>query len=189
MEPVCLLVGVAGKAGAGKDTVSQFLCDLFRFQSFAFAEPLKKALQAMLDLGDEHVNGELKECELPLLGVSPRRLMQTLGTEWGRDTVRQDFWLKVMERRYVEHRRLCWRLQMNCLVAVSDVRFNNEADWVRSQGGLVLHVDRDDVRAVSPHVSEAGVSFHRDDIRISNNGTLEDLQQKLVHIVNDLLEG
>jgi hypothetical protein len=53
----------------------------------------------MLGLKDEHFfDRQLKETPLPVIGKSPREIMQTLGTEWGRRLVNPDLWVCLAER-------------------------------------------------------------------------------------------
>ena len=61
-------------------------------------------------------------------------------------------------------------------MVVCDVRYDNEAEWVRNLGGLVIHVERPDASAVNPHSSESGVTKLPGDMTIVNTGTLGDLQ-------------
>ena len=66
-------------------------------------------------------------------------------------------------------------------MVIADVRFENEATWVRAQGGRVLHIERPDNVAVESHASEAGIEFKGEegDLKIINGGSLEDLQQTI----------
>jgi len=91
MKP--LLFGLAGIARSGKDTAAQHLVTQHGFHSYAFADPLRDGLMHILNLSPCDFEGEQKEQVLPWLGRSPRYLMQTLGTEWGRDTVHPELWL------------------------------------------------------------------------------------------------
>jgi hypothetical protein len=81
-----ILIGLHGKAHAGKDTVGQMLVG-YGLDRVAFADPIKRMLIEGLGLTAEHFDSPLKEEPIPWLGKSPRQLMQTLGTEWGRDLV------------------------------------------------------------------------------------------------------
>jgi hypothetical protein len=98
------LVLVSGDGpGVGKSYVADKLREGLRgftaVRRMPFAEPLKRMLTFGLELPPRFIEHPLKEEPIPGLGVSARRLMQTLGTEWGRDTVGADFWLKVWTRR------------------------------------------------------------------------------------------
>ena len=167
------LIGLHGPARSGKDTVGQMLVDGFGVQPLSFAEPIRNALRGMMNLTDVHFHGDLKEAVMPWLGKSPRQLMQTLGTEWGRGIVHPDLWLLLAEReieKAFEHGRS---------VVITDVRFENEAEFVRKQGGQVWHVHRANAVKVNAHASEAGIAFQTGDRRIDNNASLEDLCEEV----------
>jgi hypothetical protein len=111
---------------------------------------------------------ENKEVIIPAIGKSPRELLQTLGTEWGRNLVNEDLWLILARQKL---------LSMGPGMVVSDVRFDNEAEWVRKLGGRIIHVKRDSADRVRQHASEVGVTYEAGDGVILNNGALQDLQQ------------
>ncbi len=75
-----------------------------------------------------------------------------MGSDLFRAHVHQDFWIFHLERRLAT-------MPPQPLIAVPDVRFDNEARWVRAQGGLVVRIARADAaaRASAEHVSEHGV--------------------------------
>lgn len=163
------IIGLAGKARSGKDTVGAMLVTAFNAKTLSFASPIKEALRAMLDLSEEHISGGLKETEITWIGKSPRQLMQTLGTEWGRQIVSPTLWLDLAARE-IESNRYCGYHSV-----VTDVRFDNEADMIRDMGGVIWHIQRENIPQVSAHASESGVSLKSGDIIIDNNGTLNDL--------------
>lgn len=155
------IIGIAGRAGAGKNTVAEMIPNS---SVFGFADPLYEGLAAMLGVPEEMLRSRRnKETPLVWLGKSPRELMQTLGTEWGRGMVAQDIWLRLAKRRIETY---------GGTIVFSDVRFDNEAEWIRNQGGEVWLVERDQ-ETHHTHSSEAGISPHLIDRVIDNRGTLE----------------
>lgn len=155
------IIGIAGRAGAGKNTVADMIPGA---AVFGFADPLYEGLAAMLGVPEDMLRSRRsKESPLKWLGKSPRELMQTLGTEWGRGMVAQDIWLRIAEQRIETY---------GGTIVFSDVRFDNEAEWIRNQGGEVWLVDRGQ-EARHTHSSEAGISPHLIDRVIDNRGTLE----------------
>lgn len=164
-----MLIGLTGKAGAGKDSVADILEREAGFRRYALAQPIKDALCAMLRT-PEHVLFARERKELPLekLGISPRRLAQTLGTEWGR-ALRSDFWLALAERH----------VDLSADTVITDIRFPDEAEWILSQGGFVVKVIRYGVKAVEAHASEAGIPLDLVQSRILNIGTLQDLEEEV----------
>jgi Deoxynucleotide monophosphate kinase len=179
-----ILIGLAGRAGSGKTTVANYLSGRHGFLAYAFASPIKQALSAMCRLTDEQLEGEAKEETIDWLGRSPRFLMQTLGTEWGRALVHRDIWLLLAERHLAgaRERWAGYRRGKPFSMVLSDVRFENEAAWIRERGGIVAHVVRDSGRR-SGHASEAGVELIDGDWRIDNSGSLPQLYELVDHMV------
>lgn len=162
------VIGFHGRARSGKDSAANFLLASAGGYIYSFADPIRDMLRAIgLDMRDPYW-ADRKEAIIPALGVSPRRMMQTLGTEWGREQIHPDFWLRLAQQRL---------LNDGPGMIIPDVRFENEAAWVRGIGGLIVHIHREGAPAVEGHQSEAGISVHLTDAHVSNNGTLQDLQQ------------
>jgi len=181
------LIGFAGPAHSGKDTACDYLCGRLPFlRKYTFATPIKRATTAMFGLSRRHVDGDLKEIDLDWLGVSPRQLMQTLGTERGRNMVRDDVWLKVLEHSVLGDVTLADEFAEKWAGVVSDVRFANEAAWVRGQGGVVVHILRSGLEGVAPHCSEGCVAVREGDVLIENNGTPHEFESRLDDLVFDL---
>lgn len=189
------LIGITGFKGAGKSSVAACL-ERHGYVEYALAEPIKEGLQVMFDLPEEAFTDRgMKEAPVADIGASPRFLAQTLGTEWGRRLVADDLWLRVMKRKMR-------RTMQHCTgVVVSDVRFDNEARWIRDAGGAVVRVSGPKLDAhmrwlqrntwfrrslfrlglpVDPgvHPSEFGVSQHLVSAEIRNDGTLDDLRDR-----------
>lgn len=166
-----MLIGIAGRARSGKYTLAWRLAEKYGFQIYAFANPLKRVLAQLTGWGDEHLYGEWKDAIDPLWGFSPRVAMQKLGTEWGR-SLNPEFWLLVAER--------C--MPQSGHVVISDVRFDDEAEFVRERG-LLIHLHRADAPQVTDHISEAGVEANAEDVILSNDGTIFDLYRKIDGLV------
>jgi hypothetical protein len=174
-----LLIGLTGKAGSGKDTVANYLKATYpdTFKSIAFADPIREAMRAIFGWNDSHFAHPRKNEVDPVYGISPRRAMQTLGTEWGRELINQDIWLMIAnEKIKILH-------SQGFSAIITDVRFENEANFITVSDGIVWHIERDiqGAGAEGGHASEAGVEFNAacGDIRIVNNGTLEDLYKQV----------
>lgn len=173
-----ILIGFAGRAGCGKDTAANYLAREMGFKTMAFAAPLKKTAAALFGLPEGYFHDrDLKERPLEDWdGLSPRHMLQLLGTEAVRNTFGTDFWIK---RWMNEYRGLA----LCCDVAVTDVRFNNEAQAIRDLGGTIVHIVRVDPNDLDDkalaHASEGGVSMSLADYVINNEGSLNDLYDKL----------
>ena len=98
------------------------------------------------------------------LSISPRQAYQIYGTQIWR-SVRDSIWLDQAKALYNNGSSLI----------VTDVRFANEADYIREHGTL-FHVERTAAATVAEHVSEDGIEPDEGDVMIFNNGTLQELQ-------------
>jgi hypothetical protein len=163
------VVALSGPAGCGKDTAAHHLKNRFGFGVYAFAWPIKAALNAMFGWRPESWdNREWKETVIPGIGKSPRQMAQTLGTEWGRNLVNADLWLLLAEQRCHEARAA----GLSGLV-FTDCRFVNEAQLVRRFDGIVIQIERDACAPVADHVSEKPLPPNFVNYVVRNNGTLE----------------
>ena len=167
-----MLIGLTGSARCGKDTIAEELSKNYGFFKIAFADPLKQMVGALLSMKPP-VLEEFKDKELAFLdGVTPRRLLQTLGTEWGRQIIMDDIWLRFAQEKI----DICRAQAFNDIV-ITDVRFDNEAEFIQKQGGVVFRVIRPDAPKVHAHASEAGVKQTLTNGHIYNTGTLEELYE------------
>lgn len=172
------LIGVAGRAGCGKNLVASMVPEAEIIQ---LADPLYAGLAAMLGVPEEMLRDRgTKESPIDWLGKSPRQLLQTLGTDWGRTLVASDVWLRIAQRRLDD-----LALDGCPVVVIADVRFDNEAEMIRSRGGEVWLVEREPETAAAPHVSEAGISPDLIDRVIDNRGTPDQTRR----IVQEALAG
>jgi len=168
-----MIIGLSGKARCGKDTIAEYIAaGYIGVKKYALADPLKKSASIMFNIPLNHFyDADKKEVVNEFWGISPREIAQKVGTECAREVFRQDFWLKRCES------------QMNdspvkpVIFIVSDVRFENEAAWIRENGGEVWHIERPTLGegVVRAHASEAGIEPKVGDRHFLNDGTLAGL--------------
>jgi len=179
------ILALTGAAGSGKDTAAERLVGQHGFQRFAFADHMKDVLAVLFaPLGiekDVFFDRFKKEAVIPSLGVSPRHIMQTFGTDWARQMIKDDIWLMIAKAK----------LQAaSANVVITDVRFENEANLVRELGGTVLHVSGRATSAqgqAQSHASEAGVAVGHGDILVDNSRDIEWLHKSMDAIVSYLV--
>jgi len=192
----CKLIGICGAARSGKDTVGQYLHQKHdNTYKLAFAGPLKAAAAVMFGIPEMMFHDDdTKELPDSYWNVSPRQIAQFFGTEMVRETINkliptvgQDFWVYRMAHclnglgEQVEY-------DADDVVVISDVRFQNEYDWIVAQGGIIIHLTRhgaDGIVGISGHPSEAGISFTAPDntYQLINNGTLEELYEEVDRVI------
>lgn len=186
-----LLIGLASPVmGSGKSTIANHLRRRFGFHRLGFAWPLKSMFRALLKeldvdpgLREAVTFGDKKEAPLAALdGKTGRHAMQTLGTEWGRKCMGEDFWVNITMRK-AETIRFDTRRP----VVIDDVRFPNEFEAIQAAGGHMLFVDRPDAgQDVTGHASEGALDGLLFDAVITNDGTLSELYATSEMVLNRL---
>ena len=169
-KPLPMLIGFAGKARSGKDTAGKYLVDKYQFAHYYFAKPLKEATKIMFGLTDEQIKNKEKPAEP--WGRSPRDLYQLLGTDIAR-TIDVNVWVKGAD--------IFMKNNPSRSIVITDVRFSNEAFWIRDKGGVVVFLESK-TRGIdehSGHSSENGLKGSDVDIIIPNDGTINALHEKL----------
>ncbi len=164
------IVAFTGQAGSGKSTATKYLAEKHGYTLVKFAGPLKDMMRA-IGIDERQIEGDLKEfpCDT-LAGRTPRHAMQTLGTQWGRDCIGEDFWIRIWKQRANDVQRAGGR------VVVDDCRFPNEAQAIRRLGGDIYRlVGRGGI--AGHHESESGCGD--EDLVIANDNTPEVLFYKV----------
>jgi hypothetical protein len=185
------IIGLTGFAGSGKSAIADRLVKRHGFQRIKFADPLKTMLRGLLaSVGTSDVEtrrmieGDLKQVPLDVLGGrTPRYVMQTLGTEWGRDLIDPDLWVTLFKRRLEFTRRIDLLAhpldlpdRVHTKIVVDDVRFVNEAKVIQANGGEVWRVIRDAAPSAGDHQSEIEQLSIVPTRTVRNNGTFDDLR-------------
>jgi hypothetical protein len=157
MPSPTVIIGIAGRAQAGKSTCAQAMVDAHGGAVVALADSLRDVVEAAF--GSRYDTQEAKAARddfwAPRLGEAwahGRQILQRVGSELFREQVHPHFWLFHLELRLS-------RLPPQALIVIPDVRFDNEAQWVRSHQGFMLRIIRaDQPPAVDGHQSERGIS-------------------------------
>ena len=166
--------------GSGKDTVAAYLIKEHGFERRAFADPLKKSVAALFDIPyheiDKYKNDDCVEVNLEvpspdaLVSVSKltfREFLQRYGTESHRDVFGDNFWADQTLPKDAFYR--------GRNIAITDLRFENEAMRVHSCGGFVVNIVRPGLDDKDQHSSEAPLDKRTVDFRLMNEGSLLDL--------------
>ena len=168
-----MILGFAGAARSGKDTVGAYFVKEYMFKHCSFAKPLKEACKVMFGLSDEQIAN--KETIIEPWGLSPRQMYQKVGIEMRR-TIDPNIWLKNVE---IEVNK-CPGFSF----VITDVRFSNEALWIHNRGGKVIKVVRNqELIKDSHHITERGLTPEEIDYTLINNGTINDLHNAIEDIV------
>lgn len=170
------LIGLHGRAGVGKKTVTEWLRARHGFSVLPIATPIDDALVSMLELSRFDLHDPVaRHAVVKRYGVSPDQLRSSLRHDWGPKFVNQDIWIARAEER-LRHYRL-----FSSDIVLPDVEDPREAAWIRRQGGAIWHILRPLPQNVtSLHASEHGIDIHLGvDSVIQNADGLEQLRAEI----------
>ena len=206
------IIGLCGFIDSGKGTVGNILQNEFGFVGESFANPLKDSVSTIFGWPRNLLEGDTKESRIfretkdewwsEKLGydVTPRLILQKMGTEGVRNGIGNSVWLNSLEKR----------LSPYCQYVITDVRFENEIELIKKLDGYVVEVYRDPqpnwVADYRGHLDENNIfrgvkeawfqdyypSIHRSewdwmgsemDYCLINNGTLDDLNKKITEML------
>ena len=210
-----MIIGLSGLIGSGKGTVAQCLVDEFGFRQDSFAASLKDACAVLFDWPRHLLEGNTLESrrwrevadewwskKLGISNFTPRYALQHLGTNILRTHFNDSLWFLTLENRIRKH--------PSQNIVISDVRFNNEYQFIRDHGGIIIQINRGekpewvDVAANANlgntiarhemettykhvHPSEWSWVGQKADFVVDNNGTLESLKIQVQGIANKIL--
>lgn len=201
IQPYPPIIGLNGVARAGKDTVAQILHDLYGYEIFSFSETLNDALVVLNPI--VKIPWEQDVPGLVVVGTRPgdplfiryadlvnevgyetakeipevRRLLQTMGTEVGREMFGEDVWVDALFKKIG-----------NRFAVITNVRFPNEADEVWMRGGVVWKVSRPGYKPALGHLSDTALDAYRKDALLRNDGTIRDLALQVVQLLSGTVE-
>ncbi|UOQ75916.1 hypothetical protein MUN84_14950 [Hymenobacter sp. 5516J-16] len=177
------LIGFSGRRGSGKDTIARLLQQLQperRWHIRSVGEPIKAVCAALAGEGvAPYFSQQGKAERLPAFGRTRGEMLQQVGLalrHW-----EPNIWVQA----FFSH------LPAEQCTLIPDVRFPNEADLIRSRGGLMLRVEGDPLQQRGDgtrddlHLSETALDdYPHFDATILNNGSFQELEQQ----VRELLE-
>jgi len=167
--------------GSGKDLVYNMLCELSSvdFENKKFAYPIKWIVSVLIGCDIRQLEDrKFKEIELgeEWDGLTPRKLLQLLGTEAGREIIHPNIWVNALFADYSKDSN--W--------IITDVRFPNEAKAIKDKGGILIRINRPQyldnglVIRKNEHLSETSLDdYDKFDYVIENDGTVQDLIDKV----------
>jgi hypothetical protein len=179
-----MLIGFNGRMGVGKSTAIQLLKAISGREviNVKFAQPL-------YDM-QEYIYGRIEGVyRRPADFLKDRKLLQWLGTEWGRESISKTLWVDIWKAE-IEMRQYC---NKDAIIVCDDVRFENEAEILHKLGGKLVQIVADQsqertVTGIANHASEAGIKADHIDYLIENNRTIEDFKNSLTYLYRRHLE-
>lgn len=181
-----IIIGLGYQAQCGKDTVA---AQMLKIAGGLGLVPMRRALADSLkeecaELVEENFGLDAEEVLRQMHSSDPRvkkrwrLLMQWWGTE-GRRYEDPGYWVNLLKLWLQMKQESNPVLADRTIVFVPDVRFLNEAAFIKSLGGFLINVVRPDVVSSDSHESENELANYGGwDAIMVNDGTLEDLEVK-----------
>jgi hypothetical protein len=187
-----MIIAICGLQGSGKDTLGSFLIKNYGFTKLSFAGILKDVVSILFNWNRDLLEGSTKESrewrekidnwwseKLNIPNLTPRWVLQNIGTNVFRDHFHQDIWVKALERQLFKYDR----------VIITDCRFSNEYEMLKNQNANIIKIVRDEpdwfknyiynsIEPVDIHKSEYIWANFKFDYVINNCGTLNDLEKE-----------
>ncbi len=174
------LIAFTGRKGHGKNSAAEPVLRIrssvtqkFGWTEVNFADKLKEVCALVFDMDVEElydpVVKEMKLNKYPF--ETPRSILQRVGTELFRSEW-PDVWTQAWDREASKHSH----------VVVTDLRFQNEYDVIRRLWGTVVRIERPRMGDSDEHQSETEMTGFQENVLILNDGSLEDLERKVLEI-------
>ena len=198
------ILGLAGQAGVGKDTVANYLERRYGFVKFAFAAALRQEVAeawhhigitedilldrktkeaphpdlTFVNCGDLLFVNQMETVLRPInydLPLSPRQVLQLWGTEYRR-AQDSDYWVKRLADSVEQARAGTYYPEHRPQFFVcTDARFSNEQEWIQSTGGNLWHIHRGEGGVLHDHASARPLPILPRERQLWNNDSIDRL--------------
>lgn len=177
------IIAICGRKRSGKDSVAGYLSEHYGYVNAKFADPLKQAVKGFFGFTEHQVEVD-KEVVDELWGITPRHAMQFIGCHIVQHEfqklipdIGRDFFIKSLLCKHKNTER----------VVISDLRFAHEFDAINAiEGSIIIKLTRPDIDNSDTHISEIEVDNIKCEYEIVNDGTLEDLWEKIETIMKTI---
>tara|TARA_R110002126_G_scaffold2827_1_gene15611 strand:- start:38279 stop:39052 length:774 start_codon:yes stop_codon:yes gene_type:complete len=195
---ICLLIGCTRKQLEDREFKEAELGEEWRIWQISYDTERhlfsdKKEAEKMCDEIWDHTDF------LETLLLTPRKLLQLIGTEAGRQIIHPNIWVNALFADYVcndcgqkecptdeeDTGQMIHRSFPNWII--TDVRFPNEVEAIEDKGGTVIRIERTPrsygTEFEIEHSSETALDDYDFDYVINNNGSISDLIDKVRQIL------
>lgn len=172
------IIAVCGYKRSGKDTIANLIGEIYGYKHVKIASKLKEVTKTLFAFTDDQIESDTKDTIDPRWGVSPRHVMQFVGTEMFQyklqellSDVKRNFWIK----------GLLASLSENDRVIISDLRFLHEYEELKKHNVFVIRVNRPGITCGDDaHISEKEYTSIPVDLEIVNTN-MKDLRNLIMY--------
>jgi hypothetical protein len=177
-----MIIGLTGKMGVGKSTAAEVIKHYVKSR-LDKEVALVKFAQPLYDM-QEYIYQRISSIYTRDTSfVKDRRLLQWLGTEWGRNSISKSLWCDLWEAEAAK------QVEQGKVVICDDVRFENEAERFINPSTRLICItsnttqDRIDTKAgLANHESEVGLENNLFISRhINNIGTKAEFEHEVLN--------
>lgn len=204
-----MIIGLGHKKQVGKDTTAKILLNILyckeegvkvnkkslskylqipyhkfgatNWTTMAFADNLKRAASDVFNVAREAWDDLVFKASLVnKYNLTGREILQKVG-EMFRKEISPDIWVNSLFESYdsLKYYSYYTKDPVHPNLIITDVRMPNEVQAIKDRGGILIRIDRD-TKYKDNHISETALEDYNGwDYIIDNNGTLEELIDKV----------
>jgi len=183
------IIGLIGARGSGKTTCAAYLQANYNFQEFSFADPVKKVVEIIYGFDYDTLKGdtpERREARVnmrdPMWNQNMIQAMQFIGTELFRNHMDQDVWIKIMKRNIDS----C--IKSGKRVVISDLRYPNEIEFVRSLGGKIFVIESQSAQVSTCADNHSSETSAKDAIKDTDIVLMNDFKNVYFENIKKIME-
>lgn len=200
------IIGLTAKKGSGKDTFADYLVKNHGYVKLSFAQYIKESAKVLFQWTDEHFEQDKKEIKDEYWNISPREFLQQFGTYFLRNflhilnceelKIYNDTKIVLSgKKKFTFHiKRLNLHItelykinSVNNKIVISDIRFEDEYEYVKKLGGTIIKIERPNIKdnIYSQHESESFFDKLQEDHLIKNISSLEIFYNEIEYLLKN----
>lgn len=183
------IIAICGAKRSGKDTIADVLVTSYGYKKIKIAEHLKSMLQVVFGFSEDQLESNKKDEVDPIWGVTPRVLMQYMGTDIMQYDIQniipnigRTIWIKRVVDTYIEKNK-------HQKYVISDLRFVHEYDALLKYNAYIIQVRRNknkDIITDNLHSSEIEYRNIPANIILDNTGDITDINLKIKMVIESI---
>ena len=190
-----MIIGLCGEQGSGKDTVANILISEYGFIKLTFASTLKDVVAILFSWPRDLLEGLTEEsrlwretvddfwsAKLSILGFTPRKALQMIGTDLFRVHFNNDIWISIVENKI----GTMLKNNPNTNIVISDCRFANEFSLIKqfSDSHIIMILREKTSTNKLLHSSETEWVNYNFDAILQNDNSIDDLKSNLKSLLS-----
>ena len=198
---VCLLIGCTRKQLEDRDFKETSLGVEWR----VFKHTLDNSILSPQEMSIQHaLHNGFRDCFYEEINLTPRLFLQKIGTDLFRNQLHPNIWVNSLMSEYKPFKKeggfqrsvkseegipydFEYEIEYPNWI-ITDVRFVNEADAVKSRGGINIRIDRPNLlnnqnNINLEHISETSLDDYKFNYYICNDSSIENLIEQVKNIL------